>query len=224
MHETDRGWIWESALGGRVGIYRYGTPGARRPEGWQLDFEGAAFPRLDWEVHSDLEAVDFRVGVPITWRRGATAVKFGYYHISSHVGDEFLERNPGFQRRNYVRDALLLGVRQNLSDDVVVYGEVAVAPSPSGGAEPWEFQFGTEYSPVRYCDCRGVPFAAVNGHLREEFDFGGSLNVVAGWQWWSDVSDRRFRTGLQYYRGKSMQYSFFDKHEELLGVGLWLDF
>ena len=27
---------------------------------------------------------------------------------------------------------------------------------------------------------RGAPFAAVNSHVREEFDFGGNINVLAG--------------------------------------------
>jgi len=42
----------------------------------------------------------------------------------------------------------------------------------SRGGEPLEFQFGAEYAPSSASGCRGTPFAAVNGHLREEFDFG----------------------------------------------------
>ncbi len=87
-----------------------------------------------------------------------------------------------------------------------------------------EFQFGVQYSQAVAIGLRGAPFAAVNGHLREDFDFGGNINVVAGWQWRGAESDRLFRAGFQYYNGKSMQYQFFDKDEELLGIGLWFDY
>lgn len=224
LNESGRGLIWESAIGGRFGLYRYGTRGAVRPQGWQWDLEGAVFSRIDPEQNSDLDSADFRFGSVLTRRRGPMAWKVGYYHISSHVGDEFLLRNPGFDRLNYVRDSLLAGVVYDVARDVSVYFETAVAPSPSGGAEPWEFQFGAQYSPLCPSGKCGDPFAAVNVHLREEFDFGGSINVLAGWQWRSAISDRTLRAGFQHYNGKSMQYSFFDDHEALTGFGLWLDY
>ncbi|MFQ5732778.1 MAG: DUF1207 domain-containing protein [Planctomycetaceae bacterium] len=224
LFETDGDTLQESALGARVGLIRYGTPGGVRPEGWQLDIAGAAFLRQNWTHDLDVDAVDFRIGVPLTWRRGPWAAKFGYYHLSSHVGDEFLVRNPGFQRINFVRDALLFGLAYDVTPDWLVYGEVAYAVNTDGGAEPWEFQFGVEYSPVIRSGLRGSPFFAVNGHLREEFDFGGSVNILAGWQWRSSASDARLRIGGQYFNGKSMQYSFFNRNEELAGVGIWYDF
>ncbi len=214
----------DSVLGGRVGLVRYGTPGAIRPEGWQLDVEAAAFLRQNWSQNLDVEAVDFRIGVPLTWRRGPLAVKFGYYHLSSHVGDEFLVRNPGFRRRNFVRDVLLLGTAYNVTPDWLVYGEVGAAVNSDGGSETWEFQFGVEYSPAIRTGFRGAPFFAINAHLREEFDFGGGLNVLGGWQWRSIDSDNLLRIGAQFYTGKSLQYSFFNQNEQLIGVGIWYDF
>jgi len=68
-----------------------------------------------------------------------------------------------------------------------------------------------------------VPFFAINGNLREEFDFSGGVNVVAGWQFHNSIR-RRLRFGVQYYNGKSLQYSFFNEHEELIGFGIWYDF
>jgi len=221
LNDSERDLYWETALGGRVGIFRKGTFDPVRPEGWQLDLEGAALARVNLDNESDLDAADFRIGMPMTWRRGPTAVKFGYYHISSHLGDEYLIKNPTFQRRNYVRDAALVGISQDLNDDCRVYGEVAYSPGATGGAEPLEFQFGAEYSPNQP---RLAPFAAVNLHSREEFDFQASVNVVAGWQVRGDHTGRRMRFGAQYYNGKALQYSFFDRNEKLAGAGLWFDY
>ncbi len=224
FYETGVGWIWESALGGRFPMVRYGTADAIDPEGWQLELEGGAFTRVDVGTGTDVDAVDFRVGVTMTWRSGNTAFKGGTYHISSHIGDEFRDRNPDFERRDYVRDALVAGITQNLNDDFSVYGEIGYAYGTQGGAEPLEFQFGAQYAPSSASGWRGTPFAAVNGHLREEFDFGGNINVLTGWQWPSSESGRVIRTGVQYFNGKALQYEFFDKHEELFGIGVWFDF
>jgi hypothetical protein len=225
LHDRNRGAIWEVALGGRVGLLRNGTRGAWHAEGWQIDLEGAALPRVDpEEVSHALEATDYRVGLLWTRRRGPTAVKAGYYHISSHVGDEFLENNPGFVRINYVRDSLVAGVMHDLSPDLQVYGEIGYAVGVGGGAEPLEFQFGLQYLPLRDVWRGGAPFAAVNAHLREEVDFGGGVNVLAGWRWRGEDSGHLLRVGLQYYNGKSIQYSFFDRDEQLFGLGIWFDY
>ena len=220
LDDDQLGAIWEVGLGGRLGLVRYGSTGPVRPEGWQIDLQGGVLPRLI-TAGQDLVAVDYRIGLFGTWRRGPTAIKFGYDHLSSHLGDEFLLANPGLSRRNYVRDAIVLGVSCDATADVRFYGEIGASPATDGGAEPLEVQYGVEYSPR--CP-GGAPFAAVNSHLREEFDFGGSFNILGGWQWRSSYSDRIFRVGGQYYHGKALQYSFFDKQEELLGAGMWMDY
>ncbi|MGD9854962.1 MAG: DUF1207 domain-containing protein [Planctomycetaceae bacterium] len=222
--EKDRGPILESIIGGRMGLLRYGSPGPIDPQGWQWDLESAAMLRQDFDEELDVEATDFRIGTVITWRRHATSLKGGIYHISSHVGDEFLERNPGFQRRNYSRDALLFGVYQRLTDELAAYGEIAYGVRNDGGSEPIEAQFGAEYSSLAAIEPGGGPFAAVNVHLREEFDFGGGLNILAGWEWRGPDSNRRFRVGGQYYTGKEIQWSFFDEDVTLYGAGIWYDF
>jgi len=83
LYDTKDGWIFNVTLGGRVGIIRYGTSGAANAEGWQLDVEGAAFPRLNVEQQWDVDSADFRFGVPLTHRKGPWQSKMGYYHLSA---------------------------------------------------------------------------------------------------------------------------------------------
>jgi len=221
--EKDFGPVWDIALGGRVGILRYGTIDDGHPEGWQLDFEGGVFPRLDPDgVSTPLIAADFRAGIPLTYGRGPSHWKFGYYHISSHLGDEFLLAT-GFPRINYVRDSLVLGAGYYCTDALRVYGEVGYAFSPVDGAEPWEVQFGADLSPPN-TDIKGSPFAAVNAHLREEVSFGGNWVAQMGWQWRQGANGRMFRLGAQYFNGMSEQYEFFDDYESKVGGGLWIDY
>lgn len=223
-HEKDWGWMWDVALGGRAGIFRYGTEGPNRPQGIQIDLEGAAFPRLDLDHQMDVLATDYRFGVPLTIGVGRYQTKIAFYHISSHLGDEFMLRFPEVDRINYSRNAAVWGHSYFLADDLRLYAEVAFSAGIDGGAEPWEFQFGIDYSPVDYvASVHGAPFVAINTHLREEVDFGGNLVVQTGWQW-RGTTGSLFRLGMQYFNGKSEQYEFYRKSEDKVGLGIWYDF
>ncbi len=222
-HEEGEGWIWDLAFGGRVGLFRYGSTDPLRPEGWQLDMEGAALPRLDLEESLDVTAVDFRFGLPLTYGVGRYQTKFGYYHLSSHLGDEFMLKNPGVPRINFSRDAMVWGNSFDLSEQLRVYAEAAWAFVSDDGSEPWEFQFGFDWSPGKPTRLCPVPFLAVNGHLREEVAFGGNLSLQAGWLW-RGISGHVFRMGMLYFNGKSDQFEFFNRDEQKLGLGMWYDY
>ncbi|MBN2473403.1 MAG: DUF1207 domain-containing protein [Pirellulales bacterium] len=223
VYERELGWLWDIALGGRVGLLRYGNGEIAYPEGWQLDLEGAAFPRLDFEHGHDLVSADYRVGVPLTVREGRWEGKLAYYHLSSHLGDEYMVRYPAATRINYVRDAFALGVALRPVPDVRLYSEAGWAFHTDGGSRPWEFQFGVDYSPAEPLGGAPAPFVAFNGRIREELDYGGNFTVETGVQWRGHSGDL-LRFGMHYFNGMSDQYQFFRTHEELLGLGLWYDY
>lgn len=215
--------LWDGTVGGRRGLVRFGTGDPLYPQGWQLDIEGAAIVRLNLDEERDVDASDFRFGVPLTYGAGPVQYKMGYYHLSSHLGDEFINRTGSTDRINYVRDALIFGVSYNPAPAWRLYGETAYAFFTAGGAEPWEFQFGLEYAepgPTGFC---GTPFFATNAHLREEINFSGDWTTQLGWLW-RGASGSVMRTGLHYMNGKSTQYQFFRSHEEQIGFGIWYDF
>ena len=207
-----------------MGILRYGSSDPYRPQGWQVDIEGASQPRLDLLESLDLQAADFRFGVPLTYGRGPYEMKLAYYHISSHLGDEIMLKHPDeVTRINYSRDAIVWGHSYYLVEMLRLYGEVAWAFHIDGGDQPWEFQFGMEYSPDGPTRDGAVPFVAINAHLREAVDFGGNVTVQTGWLW-RGPSGRMFRLGMQYLYGKSDQYEFFRRNEDKLGLGIWIDY
>jgi hypothetical protein len=223
--ESDGRTLWDPTLGGRAGILRYGNGASIMPQGWQLDVEGAALVRLNMENNMDFDTGDYRFGVPLTYGIDNWQFKVGYYHLSSHLGDEKAIREPGTlaERINYVRDALLFGASYYPVEWMRLYGETAYATNADGGAEPWEFQFGTELSKPGPTGFAGSPFLAMNGHLRQEHDFGGDFTAQAGWLW-RGMSGQVLRIGAHYFNGMSSQWQTFDEAEEQVGVGIWYDF
>ena len=219
----DEGLFFDGTLGSRVGLLRYGTMNGFLPEGIQLDAEGSAQLRLDIENNVDVRSVDFRAGVPLTFGAGRHRWKLGYYHLSSHLGDEFLLKFPAYPRLNFVRDVFVVGHTVFWTPRLRFYGEAGWAFNKDVSG-PWEFQIGLDYAPLGPTGIRGAPFFALNGHLREEVDFGGSFTAQAGWAWRSDYSTPLLRAGVHYLNGKSNQYSFYNQHEEQIGLAMWYDF
>lgn len=218
------GIFWDATLGGRVGLLRYGTAGAAGASGWQWDLEGAVITRLDLLHAEDVESMDYRFGTEITAAEGPWAMKFGYFHVSSHVGDEYLIRNPGISRTNYVTESWILGGSYEPADALRVYGEFANAFRASGGAKRYQFQTGIEYAPIAAKPIRGAPFAAVNLSFRDAVNWNVSTTVQAGWSFQSPQSGRRIRFGMQYGDGPTSQFSFFQRRESYLGGGVWFDY
>jgi hypothetical protein len=220
-HASDFGTIWDVQLGGRVGLVRYGTTDAYRPEGWQLDFFGTALPRLQpLEPSSPLVSTDFTAGFPITYARGPWQFKTGYSHLSSHLGDEYMLLHPTIHRINYVRDSIMFGVGYYYTDDLRLFGEVDYAVGVCDGAQPWDFQVGFDYSPaVR----TGAIFVAAYGDLRPEVN-GGFFVFQTGWQCRGGAAMHTLRVGVQYLNGKSPQFEFFRRFEQTVGFGTWYDY
>jgi hypothetical protein len=226
IYETsDARTLWDATLGGRVGILQYGNGNPFSPEGFQIDFYGAAIARLDTENRQDLDSTDYVFGLPFTWGNEHVQYKIGYAHISSHLGDEFAISHPGSlgDRINYVRDAIEFGTSQYIVPAWRIYGELEWAFHRSGGAKPLHFEFGTEVSRPGPTSGSFIPFVALNARMRQEHDFGGDLALQAGWLRRNTLG-QTLRFGGHYYNGKSSQSQFFKTSEEQIGLGVWYDF
>jgi hypothetical protein len=216
--------LLDVTLGGRAALVRYGTDGPGRPLGYEFQIEGAAFPRLNLDENWDLEATDFRFGLPLVYGRERWEAKFSYYHLSAHMGDELALRESSLGNRiNFSRDALVAALAFYPLPAWRWYAETGWAFHFDDGSEPWEFQFGVDVAEPGPTDSWGAPFIAVNGHLREEHNFGGNVVFQAGWFWRGNTT-RTVRAGFHYFNGKSNQFEFFDRFEEQLGGGLWCEF
>ncbi len=234
-HDKDQGWMWDVTLGGRAPIVRYGNRSKLHPEGWQLDIEGSVHLRLDLENEMDMDANDFRFGLPISYGTKTHQIRFGYYHVSSHMGDERILRLEGMgiphKRINYHREALIFGYAWRPRESIRLYIEADFAADRGECTEKWHFQFGAEYSPKFPASgiyptgfLGGTPFAAVNLMLLEERHFDGNITTQLGWQW-RGSRNQIFRFGVQYFGGVSEQYEhIMADREHKVGLGFWYDF
>ena len=224
-YDEDYGTLWDITLGGRAPIFRYGTKNITSPEGWELELEGAALLRLDWERKRNLAGTDYRAGVPLVYGTQRWQFKTGYYHVSSHIGDNYL-LDHFRQRRHYVRDSILCGLSVRPTEETRLYAEVDWAFHTGETTDPLELQFGFEYTPPfdpRASTWQFRPFLASHAHLYEERDFGGYWATQTGVQWRSPTNSL-LRLGVEFYVGGDDLYQFHTTYQKKIGGGIWYDF
>jgi hypothetical protein len=95
--ETDRVTIASLGTGVSFGLYR--QPGERLGEGWQVSIFGAVFSQFNLDASADdLINTDYRIGLPLTYKRGDLSGRVAVWHQSSHLGDELILNGNAPQR------------------------------------------------------------------------------------------------------------------------------
>ena len=88
-----------ASLGTGVSFGLYRRPGERLGEGWQVSIFGAVFSQFNLDASADdLINTDYRIGVPLTYKKGAFSARAALWHQSSHLGDELIFSGNAPQR------------------------------------------------------------------------------------------------------------------------------
>ena len=206
----------ENALGLTLPVVRWSgvdDPGS----GTEIEIEAAVFARFDISERWDLDAADFRFGFPIVQRTGDLAWKLHLYHLTSHLGDEFIERT-GTQVVPYHLEEAAAGISWDFAEGARVYGEAGVAVYTSRPTGNGRVQLGAEWAGRR--GSSGLsPYVAVDIQARNEQDWNPGKVLAAGIAYGRDV-----RLGLELFHGRDSQTQFLDDNIFYLSVGLSLVF
>ena len=217
-------------IGDMFGLGRWA--GKRPGDGVQLSLSAAVFAQFDLQAPSyDLLNADYIVGIPLTIRRGRGSLRLRVYHQSSHLGDEYLLREPPARRD-----------RENLSFESVeailsidagplrVYGggEKLINRDPSELAG-LVAQAGAEFRPMAWIiplgGLGGFRFvAATDVKTSKEHDWKPSVSARAGLEYdrarGTQPPGRRWGLFAEYYEGPSPYGQFFRERVQYAGVGV----
>lgn len=203
-------------LGADFGSFR--IHGDRPCKGYQFNFFAAAYAVFDWSSDSiDLLNMDFRVGFPLTMRKGPYSARLRFYHQSSHLGDELILKNPGIQRENLSYEVLdALGSVDFNSLRVYGGGGILIRSKPD--LDPVMLQLGAELRTRAH----SLSFWQFNSHARpvygvdiksyEAQDWGLSAQLVGGLEFFADQGLQRFRLLFTYMQGYVPYGQFFTEN------------
>ena len=209
------------SYGGHLPLIRGRT---QRGDEWQFGLQGAVFAAFDLASQSgNLLNADYTVGVTVAGRRDDTSIMTRFFHQSSHIGDEFLLENPGFDRENYSWEAVDIIVSQDLCERTVrLYGggRVLVDVDP-GYLKHWSVQYGAEWHSRRtYANGLLRPVAAVDLQHDQQNDWEADVSARAGVQIeLPDLASHILQVLVEYYNGHSPHGQFFADRVDFIGIG-----
>lgn len=184
----------------------------------QLEIEGAVWAVFD-PLHecSPLIDADYYVGFPLTYSFGTWSFRLRGYHISTHIGDEFLLNDPHFDRRNPSIEAFDFYFSDQFTEDIRLYAGVGWYARQDDSFRVGEFycQGGVELRVFElgyrdYCNrLYGVPFLAMDFYYQSHFKHHINSNFALGYEW-GKVSGlrRKLRIFLEYHDGYAIEGQF----------------
>ena len=211
-------------FGDTIAFYRDSFSDGQR---YELGVQASVFALFDLGAPSnDLVNADYFVGPYAAYRNGNFSVLGRVYHISSHLGDEFLLRTR-VDRVNLSFETVDAVASYEFPAGFRAYGGASyIFHREPDDLRPFGVQYGIEYrSPHTFAGGLIRPVAAADFQHREESDYSLDLSLRAGLQFEDPTRfSQRAQVLLEYYQGQSPNGQFYDNRIEYFGVGLHLYF
>ncbi len=190
-----------------------------RIDAWRVCFDAGFLGLFDIDRSYDNLGWDGNYGLVVTHPLGPdAAVRFGWLHDSSHVGDEYAERT-GRRRIGDTREEYVLGVTWWPAAAWRLYGEYGhgTGYDADDPGEPGRLQAGVEWER----DGRWAPYAALDLQSWEERGWNTDVAVQGGLAFHAD--GRRWRLGLEYHDGRVPLGEFHAEDQRHVSLGIYVD-
>lgn len=215
---------YDQALGSNIGSVSFGTVlpvwTMRNLEfmggtDLEIGIQGNVWGCFDLKAYSlDLMNADWMGGIPIALRGENWALRFRLYHISSHLGDEYLVSHPSVTRLNPSFEATDLSYSYDYNTHVRLYAMLGyiLHRDASYPMHPVYLEGGFElhgnqlfFDRVRL---QAQPYFGAHVRSWEMYGFEPSVNLAAGLLWAEQGQNRGFITSLEYYHGHCLEGQF----------------
>jgi hypothetical protein len=184
--------------------------------------EPAIFALFNMDALShDLVNADYRLALPLEYRKGPVALRSSVLHQSSHLGDEFLLDTPT-QRINLSYEAVDLRASCQVGQFRLYAGAAALLHREPSDLDRWSAQQGVEwFSGPGLLGEALSPLVAVDVQEHQETSWHGNVSVRAGIEFLNPrKTRRRIQILLEYYRGYNPNGQFYRERADYFGVGL----
>jgi len=191
---------------------------------WQIGLRPAIVTRFQTrDTQLLLKAADFRLGIPVTSRRGNWSVRAELFHVSSHRGADFDAANPA-ARFSYSREVLQTLLAYDRPGRWRIYAGPSVTlrtrPSALGRMS---FQAGSEWFPKSLAFSHARFYLADDFETRQEVGWQMNYSVQPGTLFTTSKGDPVARLAGWFYRGQTPFGQFFRERETVGGVQFILE-
>jgi hypothetical protein len=193
----------------------------------ELGLEGGVWAVFNFSNDVDLMNADWTASLPLTYRVDHWTFRGRYYHVSSHLGDEYMVRHPGVKRLNPSFEALEVMAVKDWKSWLRVYGGLGrvLRSDSTFPLQPLYFLLGAEVRGYArsYPSTRVLaqPYFAVHSSAWETRHFHPSINTALGVEWGDFAGyGRKVRTSVEYYSGYCLEGQFGDLRTHSLSARL----
>ena len=160
---------------------------------------------------------DYYVAIPITYAWRSWAFRLRLYHISSHLGDEFLCNNIGFDRRNPSSEYIDFFTSWCPNSNFRLFGGLGIIARRDETFPhrrlylEYGFDYYFPFANSYWCKSRvlGRPFFATYLRTREDNDYKFDGTFVYGYEWTRLFCDyKKIMIYLEYHNGFSLEGQF----------------
>lgn len=196
----------------------------------QLELEGSVWVIFDPCTESaPLINADYYVGFPLTYAIDCWQFRLRGYHISSHIGDEFLLNHPGFDRRNASAEYLDFFISHDLTEEIRLYAGLGyiIQQDPEFKTDRFYSAIGAELRLlslgfVEICDrIYGCPIFGMHFRQNGEYKKHIDATYVLGYEFGKECGlYRKLRFFIEYHDGYSAEGQFCKEPTDYFSVNM----
>ncbi len=215
------------AIGAQFPIYRWVN---LKGGDLQLEIEAAAFAVFNLREHTfPIINADYYAGIPLTYAKGPWAYRLRLYHISSHIGDEYLCSHKHFRRKNKSFEALDFSGDYSFNPHLRLYGTLGsiLFSDKEMHMKPFYVEYGFEARGPRtdFKQLFGQPFLAVHMTNWQDVHFALDTTYALGYEWGKIHGiGRKVRLFLEYHQGFSTEGQFSRQRTKFVGIRMTYGF
>jgi hypothetical protein len=210
-------------FGASFSLYR--IKDLEKDQEWELSIQAGLFGLMDIGRNpTALMNADYFVGFPISYRRGALTALLRPYHISTHLGDEFMLTPEGkaIKRINLSYEGIDLILSHNIKAFRVYGGGGYLVHKEPSYIKPLKLQIGAEYYATNtFMDGRLRPVSGIDVKAEENGSWLPGVSIKTGVQIEnSALVSNKLQIMLEYYSGRSMHGQFYKDKIQYIGIAL----
>ena len=178
---------------------------------------------------SELVNTDYYLGIPFSYAFDRWSFRLRIYHISSHLGDEYLVNHPEkvASRKNPSFEAIDFFGSYQVSKNIRLYlgPGVVIHSDDSFKMKTLYVEYGAEFRfmgrNLDYHRLYGTPFIAAHFENWQVRHWGIDATVMIGYEW-SKLQGigRKMRVYIDGHKGFSVEGQFFKRHTQYAEFGL----